>query len=260
MVELVVNQLEMSWRDKVALQDINLRLKGGEFTILIGPNGSGKSTLLKLLAGALKPTKGEVTFNGKSLADFSYEQLGVRRAVLSQSSTLSFPLSARTVVEMGLQQNSSYKKGQHFVESALEKVKASYFSSANYLQLSGGEQVRIQMARILVQLWSSPNNPEQMLYLDEPTSALDLKYQVELLNLCRELCDQGIGVFCILHDLQLAAHYADQLLVLNNGRIVEAGKAEDILSPGILNGVYDVNTCVINHPHTAKPMVMVTPG
>ncbi len=257
---LAAKDISLRLNDQAILTGITCQLNPGEFNVLIGPNGAGKSSLLKVMAGAISPTHGQVRLNGRELNRLSITKLSQYRAVLSQSVYLGFPLTVSEVVALGLQQKNTYPKERMLIEGALEKTQMIKLADRSFLQCSGGEQARAQMARVLVQLWSSAPFPRQFLFLDEPTAALDIKYQLGLLNICRDLAKQGLAILCIMHDLQLSAHYADQLIVMADGKIVQSGCPENVLKTKLISDVYDISTCLAPHPINRKPMVMVSPG
>ncbi|WLQ14458.1 heme ABC transporter ATP-binding protein [Hahella aquimaris] len=243
--------------DKTLLEQINFSLSPGELVVTLGPNGAGKSTLLKTLAGELSPSLGHVLLDDEPISQFSLPQLSRRRAVLSQSVHLDFPFSAMEVVLMGAQRSVSGGDPFRLSQEALEEVDAGHLAQRNYQELSGGERQRVQIARALTQLWTGVGAGPQYLMLDEPTSALDLKHQCALLKLARRLAAKGVGVFCVLHDLHLASQYADRILLMNQGRIVAEGAPETLITTTNVREVYQVDSRILPHPVTQRPMVMI---
>lgn len=258
MSTLRAEHIEMQRSGRAILCGIDLELKAQELTVMIGPNGSGKSSLLKVLAGIETPSGGHVHLDHVRLDSFSSRKLANRRAVLSQSAHLNFPMRNRDVVSMGILNQGSLVANDKLIEKALQDTGISDLRDRLYHRCSGGEQTLVQMSRILVQLWTGAY-PNQLLFLDEPTAALDLKYQLQILRLCKELCHQGLTVLCILHDLQLAAHFADTILVMQNGRISRRGTPEQILNEKLLSEIYQVQSHTLHHPSNRKPMMVLTP-
>lgn len=214
----------------------------GEVTAIIGPNGSGKSTLLKGLSGDLH-IKGRVAINGQDTRDLRAWETASLRAVLPQHSTLSFPFTVREVVAMGLtggRSGVSMAEREHLPERALERVDLAGFSGRFYGDLSGGEQQRVQLARVLCQVWQPVlDSAPRYLLLDEPVSSLDVKHQILVMQIAREFADAGGGVVAILHDLNLAARFADRVLAMQSGTVAGFGAPEDVLTDERMSQVFD---------------------
>jgi len=237
------------------LRGVDLRVAPGEFWAILGPNGSGKTTLLRLLAGDLRPTEGEVALLGVPLSAYSPEGLARRRAVLSQFRELTFPFTAYEVAFLGrlphLQGRREGPEDHGKVREALERARALPLQGRVFLTLSGGEAMRVETARLLAQ------QPELFL-LDEPTNHLDPRYTLELLALFRALATSGKGVVAVLHDLNLAALYADRLL-LKEGRPLALGTPEEVLRPELLEEAYQVPFRVLGGPKGPR-LVLALPA
>lgn len=214
----------------------------GEVTAIIGPNGSGKSTLLKGLSGDL-PYKGRVAINGHDSHTLKSWETASLRAVLPQHSTLSFPFTVREVVAMGLtggRSGVSMAERERLPERALERVDLAGFSGRFYSDLSGGEQQRVQLARVLCQVWQPVlDGAPRYLLLDEPVSSLDVKHQIIVMKIAREFADDGGGVVAILHDLNLAARFSDRVLAMQSGTVAGFGAPEDVLTDERMSAVFD---------------------
>jgi len=227
--------------EKQILNDISVSVHSGEIMAILGPNGAGKSTLLKVLTGSLIPKCGQVLLNDTPLSHYSIHQLSKRRAVLSQSNPITFPFSAYEIVMMGRSPYLADKEAHHdhqIVDDILMKLDALHLKERLFSTLSGGEQQRIQFARILAQIWEQK---DAYLFLDEPTSALDLKQQLIIVELVKGLAkSRGYGVCMILHDLNLAKHYADQIILLKNGRIASYGTCEEVLTAKKIAMTFDI--------------------
>lgn len=240
--------------DRTILQQVNLSLKAGEISVLIGANGAGKSTLLRLLAGYLPLTTGEILFNQQHLTDFRPLILAQQRAVMQQHSQITFPFLAEEVIRMG-----GYQR--HLRDIEMEQVVAATechtLLKKQYRHLSGGEQQRIQLARALLQLWQ-PNMQGKLLFLDEPTSAFDLHYQQHCLRLLRTLCDErGLSVCTILHDLNLAALFSDQVILLAEGQIQIQGSPQAVINQTNIAKWYRSEVAVVPHCVHTIPQVML---
>ena len=238
--------------EKWLVRDINLSIKNGVFWGFIGPNGAGKSTLLRLISGELIPTNGEIRFFGKPINSYQPTELARLRAYLQQQREVNFPFTSLEIVLFG---RYPYLNGTKEAESdigiarkSLKRVEAEMFEDRQYTTLSGGEAGRIDMARILAQ---APG----LLLLDEPTNHLDPKHQVQILNLCKGICEQGKTVITAIHDLNLASMYADQILMLKNGVSITAGPPEEVFKKNMLTKTYGISFNILKHPD-GYPWVM----
>ncbi|WP_445528997.1 heme ABC transporter ATP-binding protein [Streptomyces cyslabdanicus] len=235
------------------LDGVDVSVRAGEVLALVGPNGAGKSTLLGALAADLPPTRGVVRIDGRPAAEWSAPELALRRAVLPQSTALSFPFPVEEVVRMGRAphaSSSSPAEDERIVAEAMAATEVTAFAARPFAALSGGERARVALARVLAQ--RAP-----LLLLDEPTAALDLKHQEMVLRLCRERAHAGDAVVVVLHDLGLAAAYAHRVAVLCAGRVAADGPPAEVFSEKLLSRVYDQPVEVLPHPRTGA--VLVTP-
>ena len=215
----------------------------GNVIAIVGPNGSGKTTLLRALSGELSFT-GTITLNGTDIRSLKPWQAASQRAVLSQSANLSFPFTVREVVAIGQSSGLSSMPARlaaRLPEAALERVDLGGFGGRLYQDLSGGEQQRVQLARVLCQVWNPVvDGVPRYLLLDEPVSSLDIKHQLAIMQVARDFADAGGGVIAILHDLNLAAMFADRLVVMSRGRIAAAGPPHEVLNDALIGAVFDV--------------------
>ncbi len=251
---LTANHLSYHVQGQRLIHDVSLQIASGEMVAIIGPNGAGKSTLLRLLTGYLAPSDGDCQLLGKNLSNWQPQALARTRAVMRQYSDLAFPFSVSEVIQMG---RAPYGKAQN--DQALQEVMAQTdclaLAQRDYRALSGGEQQRVQLARVLAQLWQPEPSP-RWLFLDEPTSALDLYHQQHTLRLLRQLTNQEpLAVCCVLHDLNLAALYADRILLLAKGELVACGTPEEVLNAETLTQWYQADLGISRHPETALPQI-----
>jgi iron complex transport system ATP-binding protein len=242
------------------LDDVSATFPRGRFNVVLGPNGAGKSTLLRLVTGLAHPSSGEVRYDGRAIASFHADRLARTRAMLSQHVELAFPLPAIDVVMMGRYPHYGRTPTAHdreIVARALELVGMSDKRDQPYPTLSGGERQKIQLARVVAQIWPYDDRPadeHRYLFLDEPTSSLDVRYQLHLLDAARGLLAHGCTVVAILHDLNVALAYGDHFLVLEGGRVaLEAERAEDITAE-LLEQVFHVRARRIVEPGGQKPL------
>ncbi|MCZ4287394.1 heme ABC transporter ATP-binding protein [Hoeflea alexandrii] len=221
------------------LHGIDMQAAKDQFTVIIGPNGSGKTTLLRALTGEIGFT-GEVRLNGVDIASARAPDLASMRGVLPQSANLSFPFTVHEVVRLGLTTGvqSGVDAGAR-IEQALAAVDMDGFGGRFYQELSGGEQQRVQLARVLTQVWEPVfDGKPRCLFLDEPISSLDIRHQLQIMQIARRYAEAGGGVIAILHDLNLTAHFADHVVLMNRGRVHASGDPQMVLTPSNLETVY----------------------
>ncbi|SIQ17476.1 iron complex transport system ATP-binding protein [Rhizobium sp. RU35A] len=238
------------------LDSVSLTLEPGTMTVIIGPNGAGKSTLLKALTGELELSSGAVTYDGVRLAAHDPQALAARRAVLPQASELAFPFTALEIVRMGAVAQGALDPSAA-ARTALARVGLSGFEGRAFPSLSGGEQQRVQFARALAQV---PRPVEagiaRALFLDEPTASLDLGHQIGVLETARAFATEGGIVLAILHDLNLAAEFADRIVVLHKGRVAAEGPAVETLSDATIATVYGIRGAVGRMPAAHIPFIL----
>jgi iron complex transport system ATP-binding protein len=215
------------------LDGVSAAFRPRAFNVVLGPNGAGKSTLLKAATGLLRPTSGAVTYDGRDVAAIPPGELARTRAVLSQHVELAFPLSVEEVAMMGRYPHfgrAPSPRDREIVAAALEMVGMTERRHQPYPTLSGGEQQKVQLARVLAQIWADEDDGSaRVLFLDEPTSSLDVHYQLHLLDVARGLTSRGCTVVAVLHDLNTAFRYGDAFWVMDRGRVaVAADRAADI--------------------------------
>lgn len=240
--------------NKTLINNVSLSIKQHEMVVIIGPNGAGKSSLLKLLTGYTTPTQGACLLDGRSLKVWQSNELARKRAVMKQHSHLQFAFTVEDVVAMGRTPYGSEHK-QIAIEDALSQTHCLSLRHRDYRQLSGGEQQRVQLARVLAQLWQ-PTPQSACLFLDEPTSALDLYHQQQSLRLLSQLTrERPMGVCCVLHDLNLTALYADRVYLIHDGRLVASGSPVEVLTTDNLTRWYQADLGVSKHPENETPYV-----
>jgi len=232
--------VEVRAREKILIEDISLDVKPGEFLAVIGPNGAGKSTLLGTLAGDRPLAAGQVLLDGWPLAHWKKRELARRRAVLPQHSSVAFDFTGLQIAALGLltfRDRFSDRQIDALAEQALAETEALVFADRPYAVLSGGERQRVQLARVLAQCDADPER-RPFLLLDEPIAGLDLAHQHTALASARLRADRGLGVLAVLHDLNMAARYADRVAILENGRLTALGPTQPTLDPERLSAVF----------------------
>jgi iron complex transport system ATP-binding protein len=243
------------------LNKVSFEALPGEMTVVIGANGAGKSTLLKIACGAMLATNGSVQLQDKELNKWKPADLAKCMAVLQQQNVLSLPFKVSDVVMMGRYphfKKQASSKDFDIIHEALKKVGISKLADKNYLDLSGGEQQRVHLARVFAQIWSSDNYNTRYLFMDEPSNNLDIRHQHNSLNMAREFASDGHTVVAILHDLNLAMQYADKILLLKRGSAVAFGTPEEVMTEKIMSKVFDYPLNIFNHPEYGHPIVMPT--
>ncbi|ANT52266.1 heme ABC transporter ATP-binding protein [Mesorhizobium amorphae] len=244
---------------KPIVAGVDFEARPGEVAAIVGPNGSGKTTFLKALSGELSYT-GSIALNGRDMSVMKAVEAATQRAVLPQATTLSFPFTVREVVKLGLVGGrSGVLPGEdaRLPERALARVDLEGFAGRFYQELSGGEQQRVQLARVLCQVWAPVlDGKPRYLFLDEPVSSLDIKHQLIIMNIARDFARRGGGVIAILHDLNLTAMYADRIHVMHRGRLAAAGAPQDVLSDELIEKVFDCRLKVGVLPTGNVPFVL----
>ncbi|NEB76090.1 heme ABC transporter ATP-binding protein [Streptomyces sp. SID14478] len=244
--------LHLSLGAREVLTGVDLTVRAGEVLALVGPNGAGKSTLLAALAADLSPTSGELRVGDRPATAWTPPELALRRALLPQSATLSFPFVVEEVVRMGRAPWSGTPhedEDDGAVAAALRATETEAFAHRPFSALSGGERARVALARVLAQA-------TQLLLLDEPTAALDLRHQELVLRVCRERAAAGDAVVVVLHDLGLAAAHADRTAILQGGRITADGPPAEVFDAALLSEVYQHPVEVLPHPASGTPLVI----
>ncbi|MCE2596294.1 heme ABC transporter ATP-binding protein [Motilimonas cestriensis] len=242
--------------DKAVLTEVNVALNCNEVVALVGPNGAGKSSLFNVISGELL-SSGQVFIEQLLRDSWSPPELAQRLAILPQSSQLNFPFSAFEVVNIGrMNKTTSHLENERVISQVMSWADIQDKAQNIYTHLSGGEKQRVQLARIFAQIWEKPSQGGRYLLLDEPTAALDLYHQHQLLNLLKELAQQQIGSLVVLHDLNLAARYADRVVVLDHGKVVAQGASNEVFTQSLLKSVFSLECEIITHPTAGYPVIL----
>lgn len=234
--------------DAWVLREVSLALHQGEITAICGPNGAGKSTLLGVLSGEFQPMHGTVQLDGKPLAAYSPAELACRRSVLEQAPRLDAPFAVHALVAFGLAAMPAIapQQASEIIASAMADAGVEDFAQRPITQLSGGERHRAHLARVFAQIAGGQSLGHACtLLLDEPTASLDLAHQINVMQRLRLVAQARTGVAVVLHDLNLAAAFADRVVLMKAGRIVSAGPPHEILTTAALSEVYEAPLSVI---------------
>lgn len=242
MIEL--QDVSFKTRKKTIINQQSCAMPVGELIVLIGPNGAGKSTMLGLMSGRLKPSSGEVLLDGCPLDSWPLLELARCRAVMSQRVQLSFGFSAKEVIELGRSAfvDDDFKSG--IIDEVIQLCGLACLARQDFLSLSGGQQQRVHFARALAQIWDAPRG-HACLLLDEPDAGLDIAHQDLILRIAKDYAHQGQTVVVVLHNLHLAARYADRIMLVADGAVVKQGSAMEVLKPNHLSAVYGINLCQV---------------
>ncbi len=241
------------------LVDCSLCIVPGRVTALLGPNGAGKSTAISVLSGERKPDGGHMTIDGQVMTQMTAVELARRRAVLLQNSSLDFAFTVGEVVGLGrlpfaMTRDALDDDGALATVRHVAGIEALW--DQTYHTLSGGERQRVQFARALAQIWRrTPDAPQRYLFLDEPTSALDLRHRRAVLTSMRALALQGVGVLVVLHDLNLAVDFADDVVLLRDGHVLSQGPVDQVLTPENLSACFDVSVEIVTRDD-GRPVIL----
>jgi iron complex transport system ATP-binding protein len=249
---------------RVLIDRISVSFEPGRLHLIIGPNGAGKSTLIRLLARLLRPAEGHVLYDGRDVANRKDRDLARSRAVLSQAVEVAFSLPVRELVLMGRYPHFTARPGAsdlHVCEEVMRFFDVTEMADRSYGTLSGGEKQRVQFARVLAQIWRPLDGATRLLFLDEPLTFLDIRHQIDFMRKVRVFASQkDVGVVGVVHDLNLAAQFADRLLLLHNGRILADGATRDVLTPDHLGAAFGVCPALVTNPSTGRTHLVFEDG
>ena len=243
-MSLSLKSVSLKLDNRQILKDVSLEINEGDIVSVIGPNGAGKSTLLNVLTGDISPDSGDIIYDNKQLNKISIQERAFTRSVMSQMQTLVFNFNVKDVVEMGWLQRGNSDFSSNFTmafEAVTSECNVHNLVHRKFNSLSGGEQRRVHFARTLLQLWRpSQSNDPRYLLLDEPTANLDLSSEMLLMNILKARATSNVGILVILHDLNLASHFADKIAIMKDGEIKAFGKPEEIMTDDFLTSIYKV--------------------
>ncbi|MBM1813671.1 heme ABC transporter ATP-binding protein [Pseudosulfitobacter pseudonitzschiae] len=239
---LYANDISVSYGPKQVLHGLTLTAAPGTLTAIVGPNGSGKTTLMRALTGDVD-FSGRITLGDTDIATAKPYDLAAQRAVLPQATPLAFPFQAVEVVRLGLR--GGIETNDRLALTALSRVGLEGYANRFYQELSGGEQQRVQLARVLCQVWRPVvSGVPRWLFLDEPVSSLDIGHQLTVMQIARDFACAGGGVVAVMHDLNLSAMFAHQIVLMQSGRIIGHGPPAEVLTDAQVSRAYgcDIRT------------------
>ena len=252
---LSVEQLEARYEERTVFRELSMAIQEGSVTTIIGPNGCGKSTLLKTMGRILKPKSGKVSLLGKNLSQMSTKEIAKKLALLSQNPIAPSQLKVEELISYGRyphQRRGHSLSAADFdvMEWAMEVTKTLEFREREMDQLSGGQRQKVWLAMALAQ-------ETDLLLLDEPTTYLDMAHQLDVLKIVRDLNqNQACTVVMVLHDINHAARFSDQLVAMKDGQIKAIGKPEEIMTPEVLRAVFDIEARIIEDPYDGVPICL----
>ncbi len=253
---LTAHQLTYSLGKYKLVNQVSFHIRPGELVVLLGANGAGKSSLLHLLSGDRKATSGSLLLNGKSMEQYKKTELALARAVLTQHNIVNIAFKVEDLVLMGRYPHYRDKPSAHDLDMRREAMLATgidHLATRSYLTLSGGEQQRVQLARVLAQIWDVPG---ALLLMDEPIAGLDIQYQQQTMAIAKYLSKKGNTVVAVLHDINLAAQYADRIIMLKSGRKWYDGTPEEVLKQRHIFNIFEIDADNFTNPYTLRPFII----
>lgn len=253
-MEITIHNLRVGYGSKVIVRDFNFAIREGEILTLIGPNGSGKSTLLKSVTGLLPYQAGRVLYDGREITQWKSKEISRQIAVLPQIHEAPADFTVAELIAYGRMPHQRWFKtdspeDRAVIAEVMKRTGVTAFAERPIYQLSGGELQRVWLATALAQ-------KPRILFLDEPTTYLDIAYQLEMMHLVRELCDQeGIGIVMVLHDLSQALDVSDRVVVMREGRKYDEGKAEEVINCQMMSDVYKVSCDIVSLQNRQRPVI-----
>lgn len=258
-MSLALTDIVLTRGPQCLVDNVSLTFNPGKLTVLMGENGAGKSSLLKIATGELTPDSGEVTLSDRPLTQWPARERAKRLAVLPQQSNIAFMFSVEEVVLMGRSPHCSgypHAIDREITNAALAKMEVAHLKNRVFLTLSGGERARVSLARVLAQLWQPVESSARYLLLDEPVASLDIAHQHLALQVARQFAHaEGAMVAVVLHDLNLAAQYADAVVLMKAGRVIANGSVTDTLTEEILSQCFSTAIRRIAHPDDGRPLL-----
>jgi len=258
---LQATNITYSIGSKTILNRVSLQAKAGEILVIAGPNGAGKSTLLKTLSEKTKLEIGNVTINDKNVMQYAPKELARTRAVLSQSFSTGLPFQVEDVIMMGRYPHFNEYPNEidtTIVQEIIKELDIEHLATRTYATLSGGEQQRVQLGRVLAQIWKEETDSAgtKYLFLDEPVSSLDLYHQQTVLQMASRLAQSGYCIIAVLHDLNLISQFADHVLLLCQGHVEAYGSAAYVFTKERIKNVYGLDVHLIQDPVSEQLLIV----
>jgi iron complex transport system ATP-binding protein len=254
-VSIAIANLSYSVEGASLLREINLEVAQGSIAAIVGPNGSGKTSLLKVVSREVDAQHGKVEINGHDVGTLTLAERAQRFGVLPQEANLDFPFTVEEVVQMGrIPHLTTMRENIAIVNEILAEMELESIRYRIYPTLSGGEKQRVQIGRVLSQIWG--NREQACLFLDEPTSALDLAHQIALLKTLRQIAKLGSTVMIVLHDINLALRFAEHVVLLFDGRVLSSGTPLEVFSTDNMKTAFQVDIDIFTTDDPKRPFLI----
>ena len=252
-MSIEISSVDLNFGNVQILKNINFKIEPGKIVTVVGPNGAGKSSLLNVISGNIKPSNGEVFYNNVPLKNISIIERATIRSVIGQYNQIVYDYSVRDILEMGWISeeltNSRNKQFEENLKLISEKCYLNDLLDKKLNKLSGGEQRRVHFARGLMQLKNTINiNYPKYFLLDEPISNMDIYYELQVMQIIRKIADLGVGVLLIIHDLNLASKFSDQIILMSKSKIIKSGIPSQVFEEKILSKVYGLKMTITSDP------------
>jgi len=254
-LSILVSNLSYVVDDSVLLQGISVETQQGSIVAVVGPNGSGKTSLLKVVNGEAIASDGHVLIDDEDVYSLSLQTRATRFGILPQEAVLDFPFRVIEVVQMGrIPHLTTMRVNKEVVDEVITEMQLQDIRERIYLTLSGGEKQRVQIARVLSQIWDA--RERACLFLDEPTAALDLSHQLALFRTLKRLAEIGTTVLVVLHDVNLALRFAKQVVLLSKGQLLASGAPLDVLTPDNMREAFAVDIDMFATTDPTRPFIL----
>ncbi|WP_419868182.1 heme ABC transporter ATP-binding protein [Chryseobacterium sp. CT-SW4] len=251
------HQINYKHKEFHILEGVDVSLEYGEFLAIVGPNGAGKSSLLSILAHEVKQGKQQVLFKDRPIEKWDILELSKNKAKFSQHNSNDIPLQVKDVVLMGRYPYFDSQPGKEDLEAMnnmMYETDIYHLKDRDYNTLSGGEKQRVHLSRVLAQLQNEIAH--KLLFLDEPLNNLDIKHQYKALEIIKKFTDKANSAIVVLHDLNLAARFADKVLLMKSGKVAAYGTPEEVFTSGIISEAYNFPCSIFKHPVSDNPMII----
>lgn len=254
---LKANQIQYKHKEFFILDEVNVSLEYGEFLAIVGPNGAGKSSLLSILANEIKQEKQEILFKGKNIRDWEVRELSMHKAKFSQHNSNEIPLQVKDVVMMGRYpyfDSQPRKEDFEAMNKHLYETDVYHLKDREYSTLSGGEKQRVHLSRVMAQVENEIE--KKLIFLDEPLNNLDVKHQYKALEIIKKFTRNLNSAIVVLHDLNLAAQFADKILLMKSGKVSAYGTPEEVFTAENISKAYNFPCTIFENPVNANPMII----
>lgn len=254
---LRANQISYKHKEFFILDEVDVSLNYGEFLAIVGPNGAGKSSLLSVLANEIKQGKQEILFKEKQISAWEVRELSMHKAKFSQHNSNEIPLQVKDVVMMGRYpyfDSQPRKEDFEAMNKHLYETDVYHLKDRDYNTLSGGEKQRVHLSRVMAQVENEIE--KKLIFLDEPLNNLDIKHQYKALEIIKKFTQKENSAIVVLHDLNLAAQFADKILLMKSGKVLAYGTPEEVFTAENITNAYHFPCTICPHPVNSNPMII----